>query len=373
MKVANLVLNDFTNDSRVLKTSKTLSRLGFDVTVVALHEDGLPIFDKSDLFNIHRMPLYTKKWSKHKIVQAFKFLEFSIRFALNYRNFDILHCNDLHGLIVGGLCKFTRPSIKIVYDSHEYAINDVPGESVLSIKTKYILERIFIKFSKKVITVSESIANEYSRIYSIEKPGVVLNCPEYCVVNKNDKFREIFDIRTDQKIFLYQGNLKEGRGIEFLLDVFSGFKSDDIVLVFMGYGSLEEWIFKCSQDNDKIFLHEAVSHDELLKYTSSADFGISFIEDTCLSYRYCLPNKMFEYIMAGLPVLTSNLFEMKRFVDEEKVGVVAEENTEAGFFKALKELLFLDDKQLTKNIVEVRKRYNWEEQEKIIGEIYESI
>ncbi|MBF4328677.1 glycosyltransferase, partial [Vibrio anguillarum] len=110
---------------------------------------------------------------------------------------------------------------------------------------------------------------------------------------------------------------------------------DRNVLVCMGYGPLEALIQEKAHQQSTIFFHPAVTPDVLLNYTSSADYGVSFIEDSCLSYRYCLPNKMFEYLMAGLPVLTSNLFEMKRLVEIEGVGIVAEENTVEGFRKAI--------------------------------------
>ncbi|MBF4377114.1 glycosyltransferase, partial [Vibrio anguillarum] len=119
-----------------------------------------------------------------------------------------------------------------------------------------------------------------------------------------------------------------------------------------------------------IFFHPAVTPDVLLNYTSSADYGVSFIEDSCLSYRYCLPNKMFEYLMAGLPVLTSNLFEMKRLVEIEGVGIVAEENTVEGFRKAIELSLNQDYEEIQKNVFSARKKYCWEEQEQVLREIY---
>ncbi|MBF4438155.1 hypothetical protein ERJ77_27460, partial [Vibrio anguillarum] len=96
-----------------------------------------------------------------------KLFEFVVRFIFRYRKFDVLHCNDLNGFFVGFCCKLTRPKIIIVYDSHEFAINDVPNQSARSIKLKKILEGFLIKFAHGVINVSDSIANEYSRLYNI--------------------------------------------------------------------------------------------------------------------------------------------------------------------------------------------------------------
>lgn len=373
MKIANLVLNNFLNDSRVLKTSNTLLDSGYGVCVVALHDAGLKENETIRGVPVHRIKLVSRAWSKHKLIQVFKILEFIGRVVLRYRKLDVLHCNDLNGLFVGFCCKLTRPKIIIVYDSHEFAINDVPNQSARSIKLKKMLEGFLIKFAHSVINVSDSIANEYSRLYNIPKPHLVLNCPAYYEQPKRNLLRESLNIRSDQTIFLYQGGLSKGRGIELLLEAFSDLDSDRNVLVCMGYGPLEGLIQKKAQQQSTVFFHSAVTPDVLLNYTSSADYGVSFIEDSCLSYRYCLPNKMFEYLMAGLPVLTSNLFEMKRLVETEGVGIVAEENTVDGFKKAVEASLNQDYDTIQKNVFAVRKKYCWEEQEKVLKEIYHAL
>jgi glycosyltransferase involved in cell wall biosynthesis len=292
---------------------------------------------------------------------------------MSYRKEEILHCNDLSGLLVGCFCKATRPAIKIVYDSHEYAINDIPNQSSLSIKARYWLERFLIRFAVKVINVSDSIANEYVRLYNIPKPHLVLNCPVYQEQTKRNLFREKLSIRADQTIFLYQGGLSMGRGIELLLEAFSGLESDENVLICMGYGPLEGLIQEKAAQQNTIFFCPAVSPDVLLNYTSSSDYGILFYEDTCLNHRYCSPNKIFEYLMAGLPVIVSNLFEMKRLVETEGVGIVAHENTVEGFRQAVESSLQQNYASIQKNVFKARKKYCWEEQEKVLKVIYDAL
>ena len=158
MKIINLVLNNFTNDSRVLKTSNSLQTLGHNVTVVAIHKNGLAV--REDLPNevrVHRIPLLTRRWSKNRLVQVIKLIEFIVKFIFTYRKSDILHCNDLSGLFVGVICKLTNPGMPIIYDSHEFAINDVPNQSRWSIKLKFVLEWFLIKFAKQVICVGDSV------------------------------------------------------------------------------------------------------------------------------------------------------------------------------------------------------------------------
>ena len=237
-----------------------------------------------------------------------------------------------------------------------------------------ILEKFLIRYASKVITVSEAIANEYKKIYPfIEKPSLVLNTPPYKEIVKKDIFREKFNIDKETTIFLYQGGLSSGRGIEILLDTFKLIDNATSAIVFMGYGELEEMIKQASKEYENIYFYPAVSPDILLDYTSSADFGILFYENNCLNHNYCSPNKMFEYLMAEIPVIVSNLYEMKRLVEDNNIGVVAKENTPKGLKEAIKEAVRLDKKKLQQNIQKVKEIYNWEEQEKVLLKLYEEL
>ena len=370
IKVLSIVLNNFKNDSRVLKENISLQNAGYHVKVVALHEEPLKEFEKVQCIPVHRVKLKTRAWSKYPLVQLIKYLEFIYRVIKKYRKTDILHCNDLNTLPAGVFAKMFNRKLKLVYDSHEYAINDTPYESKISIWLKYFIERILIQFADKVITVSNSIANEYKRLYNIPKPSLILNCPRYHEQQKKDIFRNEFNIRSDQNIFLYQGGLSKGRGIELMIQVFESFKSDDNILIFMGFGQLETLIKEKARLSKNIFFKPAVSSDILLEYTNSSDYGVSFIEDSCLSYRYCLPNKLFEYLMAGIPVLVSNLYEMKNLVEQYQIGIVATSNSVKGFTKSIEESLNQDYLRIVENVEKSRKLFCWEEQEKVLLDVY---
>ena len=140
-----------------------------------------------------------------------------------------------------------------------------------------------------------------------------------------------------------------------------------------GYGPLEGYVRQRAQESGNIFFHEAVDPDVLLEYTASADYGISFIEDSCLSYRYCLPNKLFEYLMAGIPVVVSNLVDVKALVAREGVGVVAEDNTATGLQRAVDSVLRMNYSDLAAAARVARKKYCWETQEQVLARIYDAL
>ena len=371
-RVAMFVFNAFTNDSRVLKEATSLQKHHYDVTVVAHGDNGVGREELIDDLKIRRFSYLDRKVTKGTLGKLKAYLIY-VKKSISYcKDFDIIHCNDINTLPIGIIIKkFYNKDTKIVYDAHEYE-TEMNGLQGMQKKIVKILEKNFIKYVDKTITVSDAIANEYVKLYDIEKPSLVLNTPMYKELEKKNIFREIFKISQEQVIFLYQGSLNKGRGIEVLVDVF---RESDInnIIVFMGYGPLEKILQEQAEKYQNIYFHEAVSPDILLDYTSSTDFGISTIEDTCLSYHYCLPNKMFEYIMAEVPVIVSNLPEMKKIVIDNNVGVFAKTNTVEGLKEAIVEATKLDKDEMKINLKNLKKIYNWEGQEKVLLEIYKEL
>lgn len=369
-----VVLNEFTNDSRVLKEAISLQSLGHATHVVAMHGRDLNENEVVDGIPVRRIRLVSRPWPKSKPVQLLKYVEFFVRALYCCRHADIVHCNDLNALPIGVAAKMVSfGRVKVVYDAHEYEIHRVSPTRRVNIAVNYMLERILIRFADRVMTVSEAISNEYARLYRISQPALVLNCPPSSEVNKSNLFRDRFGIRQDQIIVLYQGGLSKGRGIEILLKAFSELLDDTVVFVVMGYGPLESLILEYQGKDSRIFFHPAVSPSVLLDYTSSADYGVLFYEDNCLNHRYCSPNKMFEYLMAGIPVLSSNLVEMRRLIEQNNIGVVAESNDADGFRNALSSLRDMEYETLVRQVKTVRRKYCWEEQEKVLKEVYREL
>jgi len=374
-RVVSVVLNSFTNDSRVLKEAISLQKAGYKVEVIALWEDGLEEHEIIENISVHRIKLKSRNWSKNRLIQILKYIEFLYRVIIKYRDIDIIHCNDLGTLPIGVLIKkFSKKDVKIVYDAHEYE-TEINGLKGMRKGISKILEKSLIKKVDKTITVSDTIAKEYVRLYNIKKPALVLNTPPFIKIEKKNIFREQLNIGEDKNIFLYQGGLARGRGIEILLETFKELSKDNSknVIIFMGYGILEDKIKEYSKKYSNIFYYKAVSPEVLLDFTSSADFGISLIEDKCLSYRYCLPNKMFEYLMVDIPVIVSNLPEMAKIIEKYSVGVIAKEYSIKGIKEAVNSIIDLDRDKLNKNIQKVKEIYNWQEQEEIFLKVYNEL
>lgn len=370
--VISIVLNNFKNDSRVLKENISLENAGYDVKVVALHEEALKEFDEVKNIPVHRIKLRTREWSKNKIIQLLKYFEFVYKVVKEYENSDIFHCNDLNTLPAGVIIKkFFNKNAKVVYDSHEYQAHRA-GISKTMAKLSYYLEKRLLPYCDEVIVVSTSIAQGYASDYGIREPKIILNTPNITNVDRSNYFRKKYHIDNDEKVFLYQGRLTKFRGIEKLVKLFTIMPKNHH-LILMGHGEeLKE--FLSNINNTNIHVHEPVPPHKILEYTSSADYGISLIEPISLSYEYCLPNKVFEYTMAGLPIIVSSLPEMKRFVEENKIGISVDfnddiENLKNVFIGFGKE----DYDKYKDNLEHTANKFNWEEEEKILIEIYKSL
>jgi glycosyltransferase involved in cell wall biosynthesis len=152
--------------------------------------------------------------------------------------------------------------------------------------------------------------------YDIINGNVIMNFPNYKSVKPNKKidYREMFNCEDSAKIILYQGALNEGRGLRLIINSMS-FLSDKFCLVIIGEGPIKKELIentKLLNLQHKIKFLDFVELNNLPEYTMAADMGINLLEDYNLSKKMASPNKLFEYIHAGLPVISTNTIENKK-------------------------------------------------------------
>jgi glycosyltransferase involved in cell wall biosynthesis len=141
-------------------------------------------------------------------------------------------------------------------------------------------------------------------------------------------FHNLYGIHQDSLIFVYLGLFVSGRGIEKLLNVFSDQKISSHI-VFIGRGPKREIIEKFASSNSRIHLHESVPHEQVVTLVENADYGLCLVENVSLSDYYSLPNKLFEYAFAGVPVLASDFPDMRDMIESYELGAVASTEVES--------------------------------------------
>ena len=371
MKIANLVFNNFTNDSRVLKESISLANGGYDVEVIAHGDKNLDKFEKEKNFIIRRFSYLNREESKGIISKLGAYLNYLQLSAKHCKTFDIIHCNDLDTLALAFIIKkIYNQKIKVVYDAHEYE-TERHHQSKIDKKILKVVERFLLRYVDKMITVSEPIADEYAKLYNIERPTVIYNTPEKIKIEKKDIFRDKFNIPKEHVIFLYQGGLQPRRGILEFFNLIRG--KEGVSYVIMGFGHLKDEIIELIKSEPNLYFHDAVSPDILLDYTSSADIGVCIEENLCKSWNLGLPNKMFEYYMVGMPIIVSGLQELKRFIVDNQTGFVIEDIFNQKEFDRLFPTIIEKYTQRYKNVEKVKNIYNWQNQEKKLLKLYKEL
>lgn len=291
--------------------------------------------------------------------------------------FDFIHCNDLGPLPMAVAMKKRNPRIRIIYDSHEYQTESAGLVNNPEKKRQFEqLERKNIPYADEVITVSDSIAVEYQRLYGLRKVHVVRNCPSLSPPRRyNEYFRETFALGPHDLIFLYQGGLvKKVRGLEETLNCFIRLREEGHQqhhVVFMGYGNMQDDIEQQAQLHNNIHFHPAIHPERIPEVSSSADYGTIFAPNNCLSYFYSLPNKLFEYIVCGLPIVTTPLYDMRKLIEDEKIGYATADFSEQAIYDTVKSITTRPDQALRDRIQALhRDKYNWSIEERTLLDIY---
>lgn len=352
------VSNDLSTDQRVEKICDTLFDHKYTVTLIGRKlKTSVPISRK---YKTLRMSLLFNK--------GFLFYaEYNIRlfFKLLFLKKDLLVSNDLDSLLPNYIVSKLQSKV-LIYDSHEL-FTEIP-ELVDRPKIKSIwtgIEKRILPKLKNCYTVSNSIAAYYTNKYSTPFE-TIRNLPRTKTVISG-----AFPFSTsEKKIILYQGAINMGRGLELILDTMKHLENH--LLVLIGSGDILENLKQQSLElvkANKVYFLEKRSPLELQQLTPLADIGISLEEDLGLNYRYALPNKVFDYLHAEIPVLVSNLPEMKKIIDTHKFGEVVVNRDPKLLAKQIQNFHL---KKHSEEIINAKKILNWEHEERKLISIYKN-
>jgi len=358
--------NDISTDNRVNKVALLLLDLGFDVLWVGRQLKDSPPLERE--YKTHRMKLWFTEG-------ALFYAEFNIRlfFFLLFRKTDVLLSNDLDTLLANYLSSRLKRK-ELVYDTHEYflGVPEIQDNRLAKVVWTFIERSIFPQL-KTVFTVNNSIANLYQQDYGI-RPKVFRNISPV-VLPEERKTREELDLPTDIKIVINQGSgMNVDRGIEEAFEAV--LDMPDTVLLLVGSGDVIPKLKAMVKDmkaEEKVIFVDRVPYQELLQYTLNADVGISLDKDTNINYRFSLPNKLFDYIHCGIPVICSNVIEVKTIVDEYRVGKSIEKVTPEPVAKALEEVLSKGKTSYQDALRIASKELTWEKEKVAVEEVYKNL
>ena len=358
-RVIVTVTNDLSTDQRVAKVCNTLFNNNFDVLLV-----GRKLKKSKFLKRKYK----TKRFNLYFNSGFLFFTEYNFRlfFFLLFTKKDILLANDLDTLLPNYLIgKIQRK--RIVFDSHEL-FPEIP-----ELVNRPIVKKIWLSLEKWLIpklhnnyTVCDSISNFYKNNY-LSNFETIMNLP-----TKKEVEKGAFSFDTNaKKIILYQGAINIGRGLENLVETMKFLEHHLLVIIGDGdiYTSLKESISSKNLNNKVVLLGE-IAPKELHKLTPLADLGISLEEDLGLNYRFALPNKIFDYIQAEVPILVSNLPEMSAIVTKYNVGAIVKSTFPELLANQIKQVL---KKDFTKELKTAKEKLIWEKQEDKLLAIFNNL
>ncbi len=359
------VSNDLYSDQRVKKVCNSLYKIGFDIILLGrLLADSKDITDRP--YSIKRFKL---AFSKGPLFYAT--LNIRLFLYLLFHKADVLLANDLDTLLPNYLVSKIK-KIPLVYDSHEYftEVPELQGRYSKKVWEK-IESRIFPKLNK-VFTVNQSIATIYENKYGV-KINVLKNIPNKETSTFTPLSKEDLGIANIEKYIILQGaGINIDRGAEEIVEAMQFVK--EAVLLIVGSGDVLEKLKAMVNDlslSNKVIFIAKQSPQKLKSFTYHAELGLSMDKDTNLNYRYSLPNKIFDYIQAGIPVLASNLPEISKVVIDNNIGVICKSHNTNEISKCINNMLKNNaKKQLANNIAQAAKILNWESQEDVLIKVY---
>lgn len=359
-RVIALVSNHIATDQRLIKVGNTLQRNGFDFHLIGTQHRGNPSLDHI-AFSTHRVPIIFKKnFLFYAELQARLF------WALlkTSKSDSIILANDLDTLLPARLVAKIY-NIPLVADFHEI-YTEMPSLKDESFQKKVwkFLERNLVPGIQHSYTVSQSYANWFEKEYGIQ-PKVIKNVP-------NNSIERVEVETATQPIIIYQGAMNPSRGIDKMILAMNYIKDAQLWLV--GDGPIINDLKNLAKENqleEKVKFLGRKNPEELKKITPNASLGLSLEEDNGLSYRYALPNKIFDYIQAGVPVLGScDLPEMKAMISHYQIGEIIENNQPEHIAQKMQEVLQKGKKHYKENLLLARQALNWENQEQELLAIF---
>ncbi|HNQ67623.1 MAG TPA: glycosyltransferase [Bacteroidales bacterium] len=381
MNILFLLDNSFINDRRVYREAKSLVKAGFNINLIAVKSDIVPEYEEIDGIKVHRIlgdDIYDIKKSS-----CFKSYAKTI---IEKFDFNIIHANDQTMLNLGVKIKKQKKNVKLIYDSHElfhaWPLN-TNAKGFIFIKTiivRYLLKKREAKNIKEIdalITVNESIRNDIISNFNLKLSSVsIRNLPELAYnIEEKSVLRKKFNLKSDDKILVYIGaNIyPKTINIEQVINEFANKPNTFMIFICaFNWGKVAIEDYASGLEVKNLFFHDYIPQHLLIKYLNDADVGIvSSWNKKDLSYWYGLDNKLFEYMMAEIPILATRQPEYIEIVEKYDIGKCINPESD-NFYDTFNEIIGNRDHYL-ENIKKVKLFLNWEEESKKLIEFYKDL
>jgi glycosyltransferase involved in cell wall biosynthesis len=409
-----LVRNAVDHDSRVLREARTLKGLGLETTVLGVvsftqgeetsEHDGFTVRRLGppsrlgwrvyrEISNLRprrsassraaesRVPLAAgsgrsllARAALRRVLRWASTLAYYLRAIPVVRSIrpHLVHANDYNTMWIGVAAKAFCGSA-VVYDTHElWADRNLRSEPRWWLLA---CEAVFTRVADRVVTTSPAYAEELARRYRFPEPVVVRNIPE-----RSEEVplpRPDGPARGGDRLLVYVGGMQPNRGIEQSVRALPMVPGARLRLIGPGapeYLAELERLVRSLELEERVEFADPVPPEHLIGAVAGADAGLALIQPACLSYRLTLPNKLFEYALAGLPVVGSDLPMISRFVREHGVGETVDPDDVPAIARAIRSVLEPErNDRYRRAAAESASALDWELERRILEGVYRAL
>jgi len=388
-----LVRNDVRTDYRVLKEAGSAARAGYEVTVVGMNTYGPLEREQRDGFEIVRVPVEPARTPWGKINNLFvRTLRRMADYAAGLEA-AVYHAHDSDCILPAAMAARRVPGAKLIYDAHEVGFWGF-RESFSSYPFKLpgiqygwslLNDRIVRDEVDAVITVNQPLAEVQAEHYGIPTPRVVMNCPPRYSVNPDAKplLARRLGIDPATPIAIAQGMYTVGRGdyppLEMTVRCAPLLDHGAVVVIIGNVGSADAWaplreLAGRPEYAGRVFILPPARPTELLDYTAGARVGLIPFNLSGLA-RYALPNKLFEYMATGLPIISPDLPVIRGIIEAYGCGILCDFASPESVAAAINGLLADPERYAAMAAASLRaaEEYNWETQEQVLVGLYHEL
>jgi len=379
-RVAMVVLHDMRWDRRIDRAASAVAGAGHEVAIFCARGDDLPAVEKRGGYEIRRVATpETAPWRRPIAkISASRRRDAELTQAIAAWNPDLVHCHDLPALAPGVRAAAERDA-KVIYDDHELFPDSLEQKARSFVVAHWRrMERRYVPQADAIVTVSPGLAEILKERYGGE-PVVVPNVPEEIMPPcEGSRLREEYGIPDETPIVLYQGLLLEvGRSLIELVEAMQ--HVPDAALVVMGTGAGEQPMRERVQAlglEDRVIFTGWLPTEEVYSYTCGVTVGTVFHDGVTVSHQHAWPNRLFLYMMAGVPMAVADLPGLKRIAEGEGVGVTATPRDPQSMADAINWLIEHPSER-----AEMARRgreaaettYNWPVQKRTLLDVYERL
>ena len=368
--VCFLLLQSIAHDARTLNMARTLVKNGKKVLLLGIGTES----DVSRLANegLTFIPILPQLTSSKLTL---RWIKFHTNVLFNCSKFQAkIYCAEDVFTLPTAFMLSSRHKARVVYDSREI-FSALASNHSRPLRQKFIsmIERYYTPKLSNIFTSGDLDSDYLATYLSIPRPYVVMNVPACSTPLPSTILRETCSISMNSKILLYQGWIAEGRGIMSAVKALRYLP--EVHLCLLGDGEFQTDVRQVATQEGvlaRVHFCGKVPYDELPKWTASADAGLCFIEPISLSYTLALPNKLFEYCMAGIPSLVSDLPAMRNVIEQFPIGKLVSPDSSSIELATTISALFEESFQHSFHDIQAKaaRTFCWENQEKTVLDIF---